>query len=175
MNQKHKCVFLDRDGVVNVERGDYTFRVNDFVLEEGVPEAVKLLKEAGYLIIVITNQAGISRNLYTREQMEGCHRKMHEETQHIIEEVFYCPYHPSVSQSIARKPDTVMLERAIAKYNIDPGNSWLVGDRERDIEAAQLMDLKTIRVDDPDNTTNADHNTHNLLDATKNVILNSKH
>ena len=68
----NKCIFLDRDGVLNVERGDYTYLPQDFKIIDGVPEAIKKIKEAGYLAIVITNQAGITKGIYTRETRRAC-------------------------------------------------------------------------------------------------------
>ena len=148
----NKCIFLDRDGVLNVERGDYTFHPEDFIIPEGVPEAIERIKTAGYLAIVVTNQAGISKGLYTREQMNVCHNILLEKTAKLIDKIYYSPYHPSFSESLTRKPETLMLEKAIAKFDIDPSQSWLIGDRARDIECGQRMGLKTILI------------THNQLD-----------
>ena len=64
----NKCIFLDRDGVLNEDRTDYVYRVEDFIIPDGVPEALRLLKDAGYLLIVITNQAGIAKNKFKEEQ-----------------------------------------------------------------------------------------------------------
>ena len=116
----NKCIFLDRDGVLNVERGDYTYEPEDFIIEDRVPEAIQLIKEAGYLAIVITNQAGISKGLYTRKQMQACHGILMEKTGHLIDHIYYSPYHPSFSESLTRKPETLMIEKAIAKFDIDP-------------------------------------------------------
>lgn len=142
----NKCIFLDRDGVLNVERGDYTYLPEDFIIAEGVPEAIKKIKEAGYLVIVVTNQAGITKGVYTREQMQVCHKILMEKTDHLIDKIYYCPYHPIFSASLSRKPDTLMLEKAIAKFDIDPTQSWLVGDHCRDIQSGKKMGLKTVLV-----------------------------
>ena len=142
----NKCIFLDRDGVLNVERGDYTFHPEDFIIPDGVPEAIERIKAAGYLAIVVTNQAGISKELYTRKQMNICHDILLKKTANLIDKIYYSPYHPSFSESLTRKPETLMLEKAIAKYNIDPSQSWLIGDRARDIECGQRMGLKTILI-----------------------------
>src|SRR5688572_17454743 len=127
------CVFLDRDGVLNAERGDYTYRTEDFEIINGVPEALNLLKENGYLLIVITNQAGIAKGLYTKEQVFACHDKLQHACGNIIDALYFAPLHPTVSESLSRKPDSLMLEKAIAKFNIDPEKSWLVGDKKRDL------------------------------------------
>jgi len=144
----NKCIFLDRDGVLNVERGDYTYLPEDFIIEDGVPEAVKMIKEAGFLAIVITNQAGITKGIYNRDQMQVCHDILMEKTDFLIDEIYYSPYHPVFSESLTRKPDTLMVEKAIAKYDIDPTKSWLIGDRPRDIKCGQRMGLQTVWVSD---------------------------
>jgi D-glycero-D-manno-heptose 1,7-bisphosphate phosphatase len=145
----NKCIFLDRDGVLNVERGDYTFIPKDFVIPDGVPEAVIKIKDAGFLAVVVTNQAGITKEpkgLFTRAQMNVCHDILMEKTGHLIDKIYYSPYHPTFSESLTRKPETLMIEKAIAKFNIDPTQSWLIGDRARDIECGQRMGLKTVLI-----------------------------
>jgi len=167
----NKCIFLDRDGVLNVERGDYTYLPDDFIIAEGVPEAVKIIKDAGYLAIAITNQAGITKGLYTREQMQICHDILMEKTDYLIDKIYYSPYHPTFSESLSRKPDTIMVEKAIAKFNIDPAQSWLVGDRTRDIECGQRMGLKTVWVT-REITTECQPNiiARNLLEAVEKIL-----
>jgi D-glycero-D-manno-heptose 1,7-bisphosphate phosphatase len=145
---KNKCVFLDRDGVLNEERGDYTYKTEDFVVVPGVVEALQLLKSRGYLLVVVTNQAGIAKGLYTRADVLACHDKMQQACGHLIDGLYYAPAHPSVSASLARKPDSLMLERALARFQIDPAQSWLVGDRLRDIAAARKVGVPAILVGD---------------------------
>ena len=142
------CVFLDRDGVLNAERGEYTFRTEDFEIIPGVPEALKLLKDAGFLLIVITNQAGIAKRLYTKEHVFVCHEKLQQACCGIIDALCYAPLHPSVSESLSRKPDSLMLEKAIARFNIDVENSWFIGDKKRDLQAAAKVGVKAILVGD---------------------------
>ncbi|MFC5269566.1 D-glycero-alpha-D-manno-heptose-1,7-bisphosphate 7-phosphatase [Adhaeribacter terreus] len=141
---KSKAVFLDRDGVLNVERGDYTYLVNEFEVIAGVPEALKLLKDAGYLLIVVTNQGGIAKGIYTKDAVFACHEKLQQACGNCIDALYYAPSHPSVSESLSRKPDSLMLEKAIARFNIAPENSWLIGDRKRDLEAASKVNVKSI-------------------------------
>jgi D-glycero-D-manno-heptose 1,7-bisphosphate phosphatase len=144
----NKCIFLDRDGVLNEERGDYAFLPQDFIVPDSVPGAIRKIKEAGYLAIAVTNQAGLSKGLYSREQMHICHDILLEKTAHLIDKIYYSPYHPSVSESLTRKPETLMIEKAQAKFNIDLSQSWLIGDRARDIECGQRMGMKTILITD---------------------------
>jgi D-glycero-D-manno-heptose 1,7-bisphosphate phosphatase len=167
----NKCIFLDRDGVLNVERGDYTFLPDDFIIVDGVPEAIKALKKAGYLLIVVTNQAGITKGLYSREQMHQCHEILMKKTHFLIDKIYYSPYHPSFSESLSRKPDTLMIEKAIAKYDIDLKASWLIGDRCRDIEAGKRMGLKTVLIADKQlDTCQPDFVSESLLKATEQII-----
>ncbi len=145
----NKCVFLDRDGVLNQERGEYTFNVEDFVIIKGVKSALEKLKNSGFMLIVITNQGGIAKGLYTREHVHNCHLFLQEQCNHILDDMFYSPYHPDYTQSISRKPDTLMFERAISKYNIDITKSWMVGDSDRDIVSAEKVGVKGLRVNKP--------------------------
>lgn len=167
----NKCIFLDRDGVLNVERGDYTYLPEDFIVPPGVPEAIQKIKDAGYLAIVITNQAGITRGVYTREQMQACHEMLMQKTGRLIDKIYYSPYHPTFSESLTRKPDTLMIEKAIAKYAIDPSQSWLIGDRSRDIECGQKMGLKTVWiVDNKPLTIEPTFFAKNLLEAVERIL-----
>lgn len=143
---KQKCVFLDRDGVLNVERGDYTYLPEDFIIEEKVPEALALLKQQGYLLIVVTNQGGLAKGLFTRAQMQACHQKLQQNCNNLINAIYYAPAHPAISASLARKPDSLMLEKAIARFNIIPEKSWLVGDQLRDVQAAEKVKVRGILV-----------------------------
>ncbi len=141
-----KCVFLDRDGVINKDFEDYAYSLDRFIILDGVREAVRLLKDDGYLLIVVTNQAGISKGIYTRFQMQACHDYMQAELENRIDRIYYAPWHPAHSESLSRKPGTLMFERAIARFDIDPSLSWMIGDRKTDIFAGRKMGLKTIQL-----------------------------
>lgn len=84
----HKCIFLDRDGVLNRERGEYTFKIEDFEIITGVDEALKILKNSGYLLIVITNQAGIAKDIYKEDAVLNCHAYLQAETGDLIDDLF---------------------------------------------------------------------------------------
>lgn len=167
----NKCIFLDRDGVLNRERGDYTYKIEDFELISGVEEALRQLKKNKFILIVITNQAGISRGRYNRQQMEACHEYLQDSCGGIIDAIYYCPYHPSITSSIARKPDTLMFEKAIAKFNIDVSQSWMVGDKERDIIPANKLGIKTVLIDEKEPETIADSISKSLIKAVQDIIL----
>lgn len=146
--QQQKCVFLDRDGVLNRERGEYTYKPDEFEVLPGVPEALALLKKNGFLLVVVTNQAGIAKKLYRKDDVLACHSKLQSSCHALIDAIYYAPGHPNFSESLFRKPDSLMLERAIAKYNIDPAQSWMVGDSERDLQAAAKVGVRSVLVGD---------------------------
>jgi D-glycero-D-manno-heptose 1,7-bisphosphate phosphatase len=139
-----KAIFLDRDGVINQERGDYTYQVPDFIILPGVISTLTVLKNLGYKLIVVTNQAGIAQGIYSRENMNECHRYFQQQSENLIDHFYYAPGHPSVSESLSRKPDTLLFERAIAKFSIDTHLSFMVGDRERDLIPAKGLGMKTV-------------------------------
>ncbi len=165
-------VFLDRDGVLNKERGGYTFKPEDFVLEPGVVEALRALKEAGYLLIVITNQGGIAKGIYTERDMMACHAKLQAETGFLIDDLFYSPYHPDYSQSLGRKPGTLLFERALASYAYPPHICWMVGDQERDLLPAKALGIRTIFIG-KHHLPSADFITDCLASASK-IILHPR-
>ncbi len=139
-----RAIFFDRDGVLNVERGTYTFNLNDFAIVPGALHLLKELKSRQFRLIVVTNQAGISLGLYTREQMNECHKFLQEKSGNIIDAFYYAPAHPTISNSLSRKPGSLMFERAISRYHLDPEKCWMVGDREKDLIPARKLGIKTI-------------------------------
>lgn len=166
----NKCVFLDRDGVINKDYVDYVYDEEKLEILPGVVAGLQQLKAAGYLLIIITNQSGIAKEIYTREQMHETHRLIQEACGHIIDHIYYAPWHPSVSESLTRKPNSLMLERAMARYKVDPAISWMVGDKHTDMVPARKVGLKTIQVDNSD-STKADYRAKDLPDAISNIIL----
>ncbi len=146
----NKALFLDRDGVINRERGEYTYRSEDFDILPDVIEALKLAKEKGYLVIGISNQGGIAKGLFSKEDVEHLHLKLNEilhENGVTFDELYYCPHHDEVGKCICRKPDSLMLEKAIARFHIDAQNSVMIGDSQRDVEAAEKAGVRGLLVD----------------------------
>jgi len=132
-----KALFLDRDGVINIDHG-YVSKIEDFVFIEGIFDFVKLFSDRGYLIFVVTNQSGIGRGYYTQEDFETLTAFMLKdfEAQDIhIEEVYFCPHAPE-AKCHCRKPNTGMIEQALLAYDIDLKNSWMIGDKQSDIDLA---------------------------------------
>ena len=160
-----KCVFLDRDGVINRERGDYTYKPEDFEIIDGVVESISHLKKSGYLLIIITNQAGIAKGIYTAEDVMHCHNYLQKACNSQIDAIYYCPYHPDYSNSLCRKPDSLMFEKAIARFKIDPSGSWMIGDSERDIIPAKKLGLHTIRIGNNISESTAEYMSDSLRSA----------
>lgn len=144
-----KAVFLDRDGVINVERG-YTHRLEDFVILPDLMEVLQLLQKKGYLLIVVSNQSGIAKGLYKQSDVEILHKFMVDEfTKNGIKlsEIYYCVHHPDVTKCICRKPDSLFVEKALSRFNIDAKQSYFIGDKERDTEAAEKAGVKGILIE----------------------------
>ncbi len=162
----NKCVFLDRDGVLNADDPNYTFHVEKFHILPGVPEALRMLKDNHFKLVVVTNQSGIAKGIYTIEQMKACHDYLQQCCDHLIDAFYFSPYHLSVTSSLLTKPDTLMFERAIARFEIDITKSWMVGDRGRDIIPARNLKIKTIQIgDEIEEKDKADYRVESLLEA----------
>lgn len=167
----NKCVFLDRDGVLNEDDPNYTYEVSKFKIIPGVPEALLRLKEHDYTLIVVTNQSGIAKGIYTVEQMKACHEYFQEQCDHAINQYYFSPYHHSFTNSLLTKPGTLMFEKAIAKFNIDVSQSWMVGDRGRDIIPAKKLGIKTVQIgDEIERENRALYEVKSLLEATELMI-----
>ena len=134
----NKALFLDRDGVINIEK-DYLYKIEDFEFTDGIIDLCLHYLKLGYVIIVVTNQSGISRNYYSEDDFEILTAWMIKEflkNNIKILKVYHCPHHPSISgECSCRKPNPGMLLDAQKEFNIDMLHSIIVGDKERDIEA----------------------------------------
>lgn len=145
----HKALFLDRDGVVNREMGDYVFTRDRFHFEPGILDIARRAHLSGYLLIVITNQGGIQKGLYSVEQADALHAYLascFEEWGCPLTDIYFSPYHPTISQNILSKPSSLMIEKACAKYQIDAGQSWMIGDRARDIVSGKRAGCHTVGI-----------------------------
>ena len=147
----NKAVFLDRDGVLNKELGDYVCRLEDFKVLGHNFEALKELQNRGYLLIVITNQGGLAKGWYTVDILNKMHdqlKKEYAEQGVLISEVYYCNHHPEYNgKCLCRKPGSLMLEKAVARFEIDASQSYFIGDRERDVLAGEAAGVKGILID----------------------------
>ena len=161
----NKAVFLDRDGVINQEIGDYVYKIEDFKFNTGLFTALRLLKEYDYKLIVVTNQGGIAKGRYTHNEVNDLHNFMLEkflEEGIKIDDVFFCPHHHTIAPCLCRKPNSLMIEKAIAKYHLDTSRSFLIGDNENDILAGEKAGVKGVLIES---------NT-NILPRVKMDILN---
>lgn len=146
----NKAVFLDRDGVINHDPGDYTYHVSEFKLNIGIIENLKRLYDNGFLLILITNQGGISKELYTQNNVEDIHNYFKKELRKAnveLTEIYYCPHHNVHEKCLCRKPNSLMIEKALARFNIDPEKSFMIGDKMRDVECAENAGVKGIKID----------------------------
>lgn len=145
----NKALFLDRDGVINKETGVYTESKELFIVNPDIPEALKIASDKGYLLIVITNQGGIAKGIYSRETLNEIHEFLRVELKKNdveLTEIYYCPHHPDTGKCLCRKPDSLMLEKAMARFEIDPSLSFFIGDRERDKQAGDKVGVKTVMI-----------------------------
>ena len=145
-----KALFLDRDGIINLDHG-YVYKIEDFEFVNGIFEVCQHAINCGYIIIVITNQAGIARGYYTIEQFEILTDWMKRQflDQNIkITDVYFCPHHPDkgineyAGQCSCRKPEPGMLISASEKYAISLSESVFIGDKISDIQAAESAGVK---------------------------------
>jgi D-glycero-D-manno-heptose 1,7-bisphosphate phosphatase len=146
---KNKAVFLDRDGVLNREMGDYVCRFEDFHVLDNF-EALKELQNRGYMLLVATNQGGLAKGWYDVNELNKMHshlKNVYQEHGVEITDFFYCPHHPNFTGDCdCRKPKPGLLLQGIEKYNLDPARSYFIGDRERDVEAGTAAGVKGILI-----------------------------
>lgn len=149
-----RVIFLDRDGTLN-EEVHYLHKKEDLKILKGVPEALRKLRESGYRLVVVTNQAGVARGYYQEEDVKALHRYMNELLTPAgagIDGFFYCPHHPEhgIGQykrvCHCRKPDIGMFEQAERYFGVDKAHSWMIGDKLIDMEAGRNYGVRTVLV-----------------------------
>tara|TARA_Y100001935_G_C17231554_1_gene470697 strand:- start:304 stop:804 length:501 start_codon:yes stop_codon:yes gene_type:complete len=147
---RFKCAFLDRDGVINQDKG-YISKISDFKIYPGVGKAISLLNKRNYLVIIITNQSGIGRGLIKIKDLENLHnylKKKIKKDRAKIDDIFYCPFHPEFGKgkykkkSNDRKPGDGMIRKAIKKWKIDTKTSFMIGDKISDKLAAKKAKIR---------------------------------
>lgn len=155
------AIFIDRDGVVNRRRiGDYVKRWEEFEFLPGIFDVLPEIHRLGLLAVLITNQRGIGRGLMSEEDLAEIHasmsRELRERTGHDFDGMYHCP-HDRDEGCDCRKPKPGMLVRAAADLEINPKDSWMIGDSESDIEAGIAAGCGgTVRIGSPDTDTSAD-------------------
>lgn len=145
------AVFIDRDGTLNVDK-NYLHRFEDWEWIPGAVEAIKAFNEAGFLVIVISNQAGVAQGMYSEADINLLHAHVDDELRRLdarIDAYYYCPHHPEFGEERAcdcRKPAPGMLLRAADDLAIDLSRSWMIGDKLIDVEAGHAANVATILV-----------------------------
>ena len=159
-----KAAFLDRDGVINLDRA-YVHQWDEFEFVPGAVDAMRRLREAGYALVVVTNQSGLARGMYTEAQFQELTRHMRAalaEAGAEVEAVYHCPHHPKGSvpelavDCDCRKPEPGMILRAAKELNLSLADSFLVGDKPSDIEAARAAGLGRAYIVQSDNEESSD-------------------
>ena len=146
-----RAIFLDRDGTIN-EEVHYLHSVDKLRVIDGVPEALRGLKQAGFFLAVITNQAGIAKGYYSYDAMHAVHHAIQERVGHVIDRFVFCPHHPEgVIPDLrvvcsCRKPGDGMLTSLAAEARIDLTRSYVVGDKWIDVEAGRRAGCTTVLV-----------------------------
>ena len=155
LKNKQRAIFLDRDGTINRYVG-FLRNIDEFELLDGVADAVRALNEAGYLVIVATNQPVIARGEVSIEELQQIHNKMETlfgEKGAYVDKIYYCPHHPDKGFEgerseykivcNCRKPKPGMLFQAAKEFNIDLAQSWMVGDQKSDIQTGKAAGCHT--------------------------------
>ncbi len=142
-----KILFLDRDGVINHDPEDYTKNLSELTLLPNATKAVAYATSLGYTIVVITNQAGVGKGLYTHQNVVEIHQYIAQKAEEAGGEIaafYYCPHNPNATKCLCRKPDHIMVQKALARYNASPSQSLFIGDKPRDVACAEAAGVKGI-------------------------------
>ena len=155
MNNLKRAIFFDRDGVINKERKDYVKTVAELEIFSNIVEPIKRFRNAGFLIIVITNQSAINRGLTTDEEINQIHATIQNflRKNGTMIDIFYYSSHRPDENCICRKPKPGLFLIAAAQMNIDLTSSWMIGDKDSDLQAATVAGCKSIKIDDKTNLT----------------------
>ena len=177
-NPTIKAVFVDRDGTINDNKGGYVYKQDDFGFLPGVVEGLKKLSETNYKIIIVTNQSGIGRKMYTEEDFHKLNDWL---LVHLLEQgvridrVYYCPHSPD-NDCDCRKPGIGMFMRAVEEFDLRLDKSWLIGDSDSDVQAGRNANIKTIKLGgkvDPELRLEPHYYVKNFDEAIK-IVLEDK-
>lgn len=182
LKNKQKAIFLDRDGTINKYVG-FLRSIDEFELEEGAAEAIKMINQSGYLAIVATNQPVIARGEVTVPELNLIHDKMETElgkAEAYIDGLYYCPHHPHKGYEgevpelkvdcDCRKPKPGLLIKASRDFNIDLSKSWMIGDGENDVKAGIAAGTHTALIGSDEGGVQADITADSLLTAVKKIL-----
>lgn len=144
MNSSKKTIFIDRDGTL-IEEVNFLSRREDLRFYDYTDEAIRLLKDEGFLIIVVTNQSGIGREIFAESAMHDIHAQIQTNLSEKLDAFYFCPHLPT-DGCACRKPNLGMIEAACANFAIDLENSWIIGDKAIDVETGFNAKIKTALV-----------------------------
>tara|TARA_A100001015_G_C14458482_1_gene506987 strand:+ start:55 stop:528 length:474 start_codon:yes stop_codon:yes gene_type:complete len=145
----NKVVFLDRDGVINREIGNYVYCLKDFVINDGLEQALDIWSKEGYSFVIVTNQGGIAKGLYYKYDVDYINifiRNWFKSRKLKLLNILYCPHHNFIENCICRKPDSLMLEKIIARYDVSVEHSFMIGDCDSDVQAANNVGLRGFKI-----------------------------
>jgi len=143
-----RAVFLDRDGVLTRERPDYVKTPDELEILPGIEAPLREIQKRGFQIVIITNQSVVGRGLTTHDEMSRIHEKLRVELALLgcrIDAIYYCPHRPDEGCN-CRKPEPGLILKASRELGIDTAKSWMIGDKEMDLEAARRAGCRGIRV-----------------------------
>lgn len=173
--KSRKTAFVDRDGTL-IEEVNFLSRLEDLRIFSYTKEAVQILKDAGFLIVVVTNQSGIGRRIFEESAMHEIHQVIQADLE--LDAFYFCPHLPNEGCR-CRKPNTGMIEQATKDFSIDLENSWMIGDKQIDVETGFNAGIKTALVLTGYGETTVkelkskpDVIGGNLLEAVKSIIKN---
>jgi D-glycero-D-manno-heptose 1,7-bisphosphate phosphatase len=144
-----KAVFLDRDGVLTRERSDYVKTPDELEVLPGIGPPLRNLRKMGFRLVIVTNQSVVGRGLATDNEMGRIHEKLQSELKRMgcsVDAIYYCPHLPGAGCS-CRKPEPGLILQAAKDLGIDVASSWMIGDKEIDLEAAKRAGCRGVRVE----------------------------
>lgn len=145
-----KAIFLDRDGVlIDNSEHYYIWRNDQLRFVEGVFDNLKYLIQKDYQLFIVSNQGGISKGLYAKNDVFDLHNQLMQtfgKNNIPVTDFVFCPHHPEIEKCICRKPNSVMIEKLLAKYQLNREESWFIGDSQSDIEAAGKVGIQSIKI-----------------------------
>ena len=146
----NKAIFLDRDGVlINNQHHYYIWKSSQMEFIDGVFENLNMLQQKGFQLYIVSNQGGISRGLYTKENILTLHKELIEtfrKNQVTISDILFCPHHSEKEKCLCRKPESLMIDKLVAKYDLNAQQSTLIGDSESDMKAAAMAGIHGIKI-----------------------------
>jgi D-glycero-D-manno-heptose 1,7-bisphosphate phosphatase len=147
---KQKAIFLDRDGVlIKNDTQYYIWKLEKLEFTDGVFDNLRLLSQQGYRLFIVSNQGGISKGIYKTEDVIKFHSELESRFKNEgiqFEEIVFCPHHPEIEKCMCRKPESLMIDKLVAKYKLSYADSFLIGDTESDMQAAQKAGIQGIKV-----------------------------